>query len=120
MSRPAARCPTASCTSGWFAARRFNRRDQMEDVVQVGMIGLVKAIDRFDLSLENEFATSAVPCIVGEIKRYFRDSSWDVHLPRRLQELRVELAKARDHLHEGLGGRDPTVAEPAAHANSGS
>ncbi|GAA3726316.1 SigB/SigF/SigG family RNA polymerase sigma factor [Streptomyces tremellae] len=97
-----------------FAARRFNRRDQMEDVVQVGMIGLIKAIDRFDLSRENEFATFAIPYIVGEIKRFFRDTSWDVHVPRRLQELRTELARARDVLYARLD-RDPTVAELAAH-----
>ncbi|WTL44448.1 SigB/SigF/SigG family RNA polymerase sigma factor [Streptomyces sp. NBC_01497] len=99
-----------------FAARRFHRRDQMEDVIQVGMIGLIKAIDRFDLSRENEFATFAIPYIVGEIKRFFRDTSWDVHVPRRLQELRVELAKARDALHARLD-RDPTVAELAAYLN---
>jgi RNA polymerase sigma-B factor len=97
-----------------YAARRFNRKEQMEDVVQVGMIGLIKAIDRFDLSRETEFATFAVPYIVGEIKRFFRDTSWDVHVPRRLQELRVELAQARDILHARLG-RDPKVAEMAAH-----
>ncbi|WP_329459611.1 SigB/SigF/SigG family RNA polymerase sigma factor [Streptomyces sp. NBC_01497] len=97
-----------------FAARRFHRRDQMEDVIQVGMIGLIKAIDRFDLSRENEFATFAIPYIVGEIKRFFRDTSWDVHVPRRLQELRSELAKARDALHARLD-RDPTVAELATH-----
>jgi RNA polymerase sigma-B factor len=97
-----------------FAARRFNRRDQTEDVVQVGMVGLIKAIDRFDLSRENEFTTFAIPCIVGEIKRFFRDTSWDVHVPRRLQELRTDLAEARDSLHTCLD-RDPTVAELAAH-----
>jgi RNA polymerase sigma-B factor len=97
-----------------FAARRFNRKDQQEDVVQVGMIGLIKAIDRFDLSRENEFATFAIPYIVGEIKRFFRDTSWDVHVPRRLQELRSELAKARDFLNAHLD-RDPTVAELAVH-----
>jgi RNA polymerase sigma-B factor len=97
-----------------FAARRFNGRTEMEDVIQVGMIGLIKAIDRFDLSRETEFTTFAVPYIVGEIKRFFRDTSWDVHVPRRLQELRVELAKARDVLHPRLD-RDPTVAELAAY-----
>ncbi|MBP0459927.1 SigB/SigF/SigG family RNA polymerase sigma factor [Streptomyces montanisoli] len=96
-----------------FAARRFNRRDQVEDMIQVGMIGLIKAIDRFDLSRENEFATFAVPYIVGEIKRFFRDSTWAVHVPRRLQEMRVELAKARDRLSCKLD-REPTVAELAA------
>ncbi|MEO3977803.1 SigB/SigF/SigG family RNA polymerase sigma factor [Streptomyces sp. CAU 1734] len=97
-----------------FAARRFRNRGggEMEDIVQVGTVGLIKAIDRFDLSREVEFTTFAVPYIVGEIKRYFRDSSWAVHVPRRLQELRTELAKARDGLAAALG-RDATVAELA-------
>jgi RNA polymerase sigma-B factor len=97
-----------------YAAKRFGRRDQFEDMVQVGMIGLIKAIDRFDLSRENEFATFAVPYIVGEIKRFFRDTTWAVHVPRRLQELRVDLAKARDLLAARLD-REPTVPELAAH-----
>ncbi|QIQ07287.1 RNA polymerase sigma factor SigF [Streptomyces liangshanensis] len=98
-----------------FAARRFrNRADQMEDIVQVGTIGLIKAIDRFELSREVEFTTFAVPYIVGEIKRFFRDTSWAVHVPRRLQELRVELARAKDHLAVVLD-RDPTVRELATH-----
>ncbi|MCF3963715.1 SigB/SigF/SigG family RNA polymerase sigma factor [Streptomyces fuscigenes] len=101
-----------------FAARRFQGRDQMEDVLQVGMIGLIKAIDRFDLSRENEFATFAIPYIVGEIKRYFRDATWAVHVPRRLQELRVELAQARDRLGARLD-RDPTPAELAEHLGRG-
>ncbi|HWU05986.1 MAG TPA: SigB/SigF/SigG family RNA polymerase sigma factor, partial [Streptomyces sp.] len=84
------------------------------DIIQVGTIGLIKAIDRFDLSREVEFATFAVPYIVGEIKRFFRDTTWSVHVPRRLQELRVELAKAKELLSSKLD-RDPTVAELAAH-----
>ncbi|MFE2022286.1 RNA polymerase sigma factor SigF [Streptomyces sp. NPDC059499] len=99
-----------------FAASRFRNRggDDTEDIVQVGTIGLIKAIDRFDLSREVEFATFAVPYIVGEIKRFFRDTTWSVHVPRRLQELRVELAKAKEHLSAELD-RDPTVRELAAH-----
>ncbi|MEU3980978.1 SigB/SigF/SigG family RNA polymerase sigma factor [Streptomyces sp. NPDC026672] len=96
-----------------YAARR-TRREVDEDMVQVGMIGLIKAIDRFDLSRENEFTTFAIPYIVGEIKRFFRDSTWAVHVPRRLQELRIALAKARETLEARLG-RQPTVAELAAH-----
>ncbi|MFD5033303.1 sigma-70 family RNA polymerase sigma factor, partial [Streptomyces sp. NPDC058405] len=69
-------------------------------------------IDRFDLSREVEFTSFAVPYIVGEIKRFFRDTSWAVHVPRRLQELRVELAKAKEHLATSLD-RDPTVKELA-------
>ncbi|WP_039639083.1 RNA polymerase sigma factor SigF [Streptomyces yunnanensis] len=98
-----------------FVARRYRHRgDDMEDIVQVGIIGLIKAIDRFDLSREVEFSTFAVPYILGEIKRFFRDTGWAVHVPRRLQELRTELAKAKEALHAGLD-RDPTVAELAAH-----
>ncbi|MFI9491387.1 MULTISPECIES: RNA polymerase sigma factor SigF [Streptomyces] len=98
-----------------FAASRFRNRggDDAEDIIQVGTIGLIKAIDRFDLSREVEFATFAVPYIVGEIKRFFRDTTWSVHVPRRLQELRVELAKAKEALSADLD-RDPTVAELAA------
>ncbi|MET9593933.1 RNA polymerase sigma factor SigF [Streptomyces sp. NPDC006516] len=99
-----------------FAASRFRNRggDDTEDIIQVGTIGLIKAIDRFDLSREVEFATFAVPYIVGEIKRFFRDTTWSVHVPRRLQELRVELAKAKEKLSAELD-RDPTVAELAVH-----
>ncbi|MFI1978821.1 RNA polymerase sigma factor SigF [Streptomyces wedmorensis] len=96
-----------------YAAGRFRHRaDEMEDIVQVGMIGLIKAIDRFELSREVEFTTFAVPYIVGEIKRFFRDTSWAVHVPRRLQEARVELAKATEELGTRLG-RTPTVKELA-------
>ncbi|GGZ23818.1 RNA polymerase sigma factor SigF [Streptomyces nitrosporeus] len=97
-----------------FAAGRFRNRGsgEMEDIVQVGTIGLIKAIDRFDLSREVEFTSFAVPYIVGEIKRFFRDSTWSVHVPRRLQELRVDLARAKEALAAGLD-RDPTVKELA-------
>jgi RNA polymerase sigma-B factor len=97
-----------------FAAGRFRNRGsgEMEDILQVGTIGLIKAIDRFDLSREVEFTSFAVPYIVGEIKRFFRDTTWAVHVPRRLQELRVELAKAKELLGTRLD-RDPTVRETA-------
>ncbi|MFI5998067.1 RNA polymerase sigma factor SigF [Streptomyces sp. NPDC051362] len=97
-----------------FAASRFRNRGsgEMEDVVQVGTIGLIKAIDRFDLTREVEFTSFAIPYIVGEIKRFFRDTSWAVHVPRRLQEARVELAKATEELRTRLG-RTPTVHELA-------
>ncbi|OIJ66582.1 SigB/SigF/SigG family RNA polymerase sigma factor [Streptomyces mangrovisoli] len=100
-----------------FAAGRFRSRgDDMEDVVQTGMIGLIKAIDRFEVSREVEFTSFAVPYIVGEIKRFFRDTTWAVHVPRRLQEMRVELARAREELSSRLD-RDPTVAELATLMN---
>ncbi|WP_432042720.1 RNA polymerase sigma factor SigF [Streptomyces cadmiisoli] len=95
-----------------FAAGRFRSRgpEEMEDIVQVGMIGLIKAIDRFELSREVEFTSFAVPYIVGEIKRFFRDTSWAVHVPRRLQEARVQLARATEELRSRLG-RTPTTKE---------
>ncbi|MFB0614709.1 RNA polymerase sigma factor SigF [Streptomyces sp. AGS-58] len=95
-----------------FAAGRFRSRgpEEMEDIVQVGMIGLIKAIDRFELSREAEFTSFAIPYIVGEIKRFFRDTTWAVHVPRRLQEARVQLARATEELRSRLG-RTPTVGE---------
>ncbi|WUX64704.1 RNA polymerase sigma factor SigF [Streptomyces sp. NBC_01431] len=97
-----------------FVASRFRNRGsgEMEDVIQVGTIGLIKAIDRFDLSREVEFTSFAVPYIVGEIKRFFRDTTWAVHVPRRLQELRVEIAKGKERLATELD-RDPTAKELA-------
>ncbi|MFF7211797.1 RNA polymerase sigma factor SigF [Streptomyces sp. NPDC008238] len=102
-----------------FAARRFSQRsEQMEDILQVGTIGLIKAIDRFDPDYGAEFVTFAVPTIVGEMKRFFRDTSWSVHVPRRLQEWRIDVAKASDALAAELG-RDPTVTELAEHLDLG-
>ncbi len=96
-----------------YAAARFRSRNEpMEDIVQVGTIGLIKAIDRFDCERGVEFPTFAMPTVVGEIKRFFRDTSWSVRVPRRLQELRLELAKAGDELSQRLD-RSPTVAELA-------
>ncbi|KKD07673.1 RNA polymerase sigma factor SigF [Streptomyces sp. WM6386] len=97
-----------------YAASRFRSRDaeEMEDIVQVGVIGLIKAIDRFELSREVEFTSFSIPYIVGEIKRFFRDTTWAVHVPRRLQEARVQLARATEELSSRLG-RTPTVAELA-------
>ncbi|MDT0548835.1 MULTISPECIES: RNA polymerase sigma factor SigF [Streptomyces] len=96
-----------------FAASRFRSRSEpMEDIVQVGTIGLIKAIDRFQLSRGVEFPTFAMPTIIGEIKRFFRDTSWSVRVPRRLQELRLDLAKAGDELAQRLD-RAPTAAELA-------
>ncbi|WP_442806409.1 RNA polymerase sigma factor SigF [Streptomyces sp. NBC_01317] len=96
-----------------FAASRFRSRSEpMEDIVQVGTIGLIKSIDRFELSRGVEFPTFAMPTIVGEIKRFFRDTSWSVRVPRRLQELRLDLAKASDELAQRLD-RAPTVDELA-------
>ncbi|WUC83555.1 SigB/SigF/SigG family RNA polymerase sigma factor [Streptomyces sp. NBC_00536] len=104
-----------------FAARRFRSRAagagggvEMEDILQVGTIGLIKAIDRYDPEREVEFSTLALPYITGEIKRYFRDTTWAVHVPRRLQELRTGLAQSQEALN-GVLGRAPTVKELAQH-----
>ncbi|MFI5761755.1 SigB/SigF/SigG family RNA polymerase sigma factor [Streptomyces sp. NPDC051563] len=96
-----------------YAARRFrNRSEPMEDIVQVGTVGLIKAINRYDVERGVEFATFAIPTITGEMKRFFRDTSWSVKVPRRLQELRLDIAKAHDVLEQRLG-RHPTAAELA-------
>lgn len=96
-----------------YLARRFgNRGEPLDDLIQVATIGLIKAVDRFDLDRGVEFSTYATPTIVGEIKRYFRDKGWAIRVPRRLQELKLLLAKATGDLSQSLG-RSPTVAELA-------
>ncbi|GAA2152730.1 hypothetical protein GCM10009760_49790 [Kitasatospora kazusensis] len=98
-----------------FALRRFtSHRESTADLLQVGAVGLIKAIDRFDPERGVEFTTYALPTILGEIRRHFRDTTWAVHVPRRLQELRITLAKAQDELSQGLD-RAPTVEELARH-----
>jgi RNA polymerase sigma-B factor len=98
-----------------FLARRFrNRGEPTEDLVQVGTIGLLKAIDRFDLDRKVEFSTYATPTVVGELKRHFRDKGWAVRVPRRLQELHLELSKTVSELSQELG-RSPTIPELAEH-----
>jgi len=94
-------------------ARRFrNRGEPYEDLVQVATIGLIKAVDRYDLERGVEFSTYATPTIVGEVKRHFRDKGWAVRVPRRLQELRLSISSATQQLSQDLG-RSPTVAELA-------
>lgn len=94
-------------------ARRFvHRGEPLEDLVQVGTIGLIKAVDRFDLSRDVAFSTYATPTILGEIKRHFRDKGWSVRVPRRLQELRMSIATATGELSQQLG-RSPTPREVA-------
>ena len=94
-------------------ARRFrNRGEPFEDLVQVGTIGLIKSVDRFDTDRGVEFSTYATPTILGEIKRYFRDKGWAIRVPRRLQELRMQIAGATAELTQALG-RSPTPRELA-------
>jgi len=96
-----------------YLARKFsNRGEPLEDLLQVGFIGLIKAIDRYDLDRGVEFSTYATPTIVGELKRYFRDKGWAIRVPRRLQMRDVELNQAIDHLTQALH-RSPTFQEVA-------
>jgi RNA polymerase sigma-B factor len=96
-------------------ARRFrDRGEPHEDLVQVGTIGLIKAVDRFDPERGVEFSTYATPTILGEIRRHFRDRGWAIRVPRRLQELRMVLVRATGELTQTLG-HAPTVAHLAAH-----
>lgn len=99
-------------------ARRYaSRGEHFDDLVQVGAIGLIKAIDRFDLSRGVELTTYATPNIVGEIKRYFRDKGWSVRVPRGLQELNIRVNKVIDELTPRLQ-RSPTIEEIAESANA--
>jgi RNA polymerase sigma-B factor len=98
-------------------ARRYaNRGEQLDDLIQIGAIGLIKAIDRFDLGRGVELTTYATPNIIGEIKRHFRDKGWAVRVPRGLQELSVQLSRLVEQLTVELG-RSPTIAEIAEAAN---
>jgi RNA polymerase sigma-B factor len=94
-------------------ARRYaGRGEPLDDLVQVASIGLIKSIDRFDLERGVELHTYAVPTIVGEIKRHFRDRGWAVHVPRRLKELNLKLSSLIEELSSQLG-RSPTIQELA-------
>jgi RNA polymerase sigma-B factor len=94
-------------------ARRYSYRgEQLEDLVQIGAIGLIKAIDRFDLERGVELTTYATPNIIGEIKRHFRDKGWSVRVPRGLQELNVQLSRLVEQLTVQLS-RSPTIPELA-------
>jgi RNA polymerase sigma-B factor len=96
-----------------YLARRFrNRGEQFDDLVQVANLGLIKSVDGFDPDRGAAFTSYAIPMIVGELKRHFRDKGWDVRVPRRLQELRLEISKVSGDLAQDLG-RSPTVADLA-------
>jgi RNA polymerase sigma-B factor len=95
-----------------LASRYAGRGEPQEDLVQVGSIGLLLAIQRFDTERQVQFTTYAVPTIVGEIQRHFRDRAWALHVPRRLKELSVRLTRTIEAKTAELG-RSPTIAELA-------
>ena len=101
----------------FIAAKFKNRGEPLDDLIQVGTIGLIKAIDRFEPERGLEFTTYATPTILGEIKRHFRDKGWSVRVPRRLQELSQKVTQATDELTRELQ-RSPTVEEIAERVGS--
>ncbi|WP_305783457.1 RNA polymerase sigma factor SigF [Symbioplanes lichenis] len=99
-----------------LAHRYTGRGEPDDDLLQTATLGLIKAIDRFDPTRGVEFAGFAVPTVLGEIRRHFRDRTWSVRVPRRMQELRLSISEASNALTQSLG-RSPTVADIAAHLN---
>jgi RNA polymerase sigma-B factor len=98
-----------------YLAKRYSAPGaSAEDLAQVGAVGLINAVDRFDVTLGNELSTFAAPHILGEMRKYFRDATWSVHVPRRLRDLHTSVNRARDDLSVSMG-RSPTVAEVAEH-----
>jgi RNA polymerase sigma-B factor len=95
-----------------LARRYVNRGEPLDDLIQVGCVGLIKAVDRFDVQRELRFSTFAVPTILGEIKRHFRDRAWSVRVSRGIQERNAKIGREVDRLSSRLG-RSPTVEELA-------
>jgi RNA polymerase sigma-B factor len=95
-----------------LARRYVNRGESLDDLIQVGCVGLIKAVDRFDVSRDLRFSTFAVPTILGEIKRHFRDRAWSVRVSRGIQELNAKVGREADRL-SGKLGRAPTLEELA-------
>ena len=95
-----------------LAGRYANRGEPLDDLLQVACIGIMKAIDLFDISREVRFSSYATPTVLGELKRHFRDNTWAMHVPRGLQELQLKVVKARDKLTHELG-RSPSIQEIA-------
>lgn len=95
-----------------LAYRYSKGQSHHEDLVQVGMVGLLGAINRFDVSYERKFEAFLVPTVIGEIKRYLRDKTWSVHVPRRIKEIGPKIKKATDDLTNELG-RSPKIKEIA-------
>jgi RNA polymerase sigma-B factor len=100
-----------------LAQRYAGRGEPLEDLVQVACVGIMKAIDGFDLERDVRFSSYATPTVLGEIKRHFRDRTWAMRIPRGLQELQLRIARSRDRLTTELG-RSPTVQELAAAAQA--
>jgi RNA polymerase sigma-B factor len=116
-SRPALREQTIEAwlpLARHLANRYSGRGEPADDLVQTATIGLIKAVDRFDAGRGVDFAGYAVPTILGEIKRHFRDRTWSIRVPRRLQELRMQITEANSTLTHTLG-RPPLVADIATH-----
>jgi RNA polymerase sigma-B factor len=109
------RCIEAWLPMAQHLARRYaNRGEPLDDLIQVATVGLIKAVDRYESDRGVEFAAYAIPTVVGEIKRHFRDRTWSIRVPRRLQELRMAISAANNVLTQSLG-RLPTVADIAGH-----
>nr|WP_248294252.1 SigB/SigF/SigG family RNA polymerase sigma factor [Actinoplanes sp. TBRC 11911] len=116
-SRPALREKTIEAwlpLAHHLAHRYTGRGEPTDDLVQTAVIGLIKAVDRFDAGRGVDFAGYAIPTILGEVKRHFRDRTWSIRVPRRLQELRLAITEANNTLTHSLG-RPPLVADVAAH-----
>ncbi len=100
----------------WIAThccRRFaHRGEPMSDLMQVAMLGVLKSVERYDPSFDVKFATFAVPTVLGELRRHFRDATWSVRVPRKAKELHLELSAANEALSHDLG-RPPTIPELA-------
>ncbi len=99
-----------------LAHRYSGRGEPTDDLIQTATVGLIKAVDKFDPDRGVDFAGYAIPTIIGELKRHFRDRTWDIRVPRRLQELRLAISEANSTLPHTLG-RSPTVTDIAAHLN---
>jgi RNA polymerase sigma-B factor len=102
----------------WVAihcARRFNNRGEpLDDLIQVGQLGLLKAVNRFDPDVGVSFASYAIPTVMGELRRHFRDATWAVKVPRRIKDLHVDISSAVEHLNS-VNGRPPKPQELATH-----
>ncbi|MBN9635334.1 MAG: SigB/SigF/SigG family RNA polymerase sigma factor [Actinobacteria bacterium] len=98
-------------------ARRFEGKGEArDDLLQVARIGLINAVKRFDVEMGSDFASFAVPTIMGELRRHFRDNSWSVKVPRRMKELHLQIGSATAEMSQRLG-RAPTASELAAELN---